>query len=224
MVYAVMLELGLNGTELRQVPAGGVLRDRPGHGGRPGLIFAPFTLRYGAVRRRRAAVAMVVLPWLTPRFFRAFGGRPSELEAKYLLLVLFGLGGARDMGGQRSRAARLPDRHGAGRHRGQGSRADPPAAHADLRPADAVLLHPGRARSCRCQRLVAAPAAVLGLLLAKLVDQDHRRLAGRAPVPLPAHRGGVHDAAHVDRADLRQHLRAASASRTASSIRRSTPS
>src|SRR5690242_2063701 len=34
---------------------------------------------------------MAVLPWLT-RFFRRFGGRPSELEAKYLLLVLFGLG------------------------------------------------------------------------------------------------------------------------------------
>jgi len=34
-----------------------------------------------------------VLPWVTPRFFQAFGGRPSELEAKYLLLVLFGLGG-----------------------------------------------------------------------------------------------------------------------------------
>jgi hypothetical protein len=30
---------------------------------------------------------------MTPRFFRAFGGRPSELEAKYLLLVLFALGG-----------------------------------------------------------------------------------------------------------------------------------
>src|SRR6202140_2170876 len=28
-----------------------------------------------------------------PRFFRSFGGRPSELEAKFLLLVLFGLGG-----------------------------------------------------------------------------------------------------------------------------------
>jgi Kef-type K+ transport system membrane component KefB len=33
-----------------------------------------------------------VLPWLTPRFFRKYGGRPSELEAKYLLLLLFGLG------------------------------------------------------------------------------------------------------------------------------------
>ena len=33
-----------------------------------------------------------VLPWLTPRFFRLYGNRPSELEAKFLLLCLFGLG------------------------------------------------------------------------------------------------------------------------------------
>ena len=32
------------------------------------------------------------MPWLTPRFFRRYGGRPSEVEAKYLLLCLFGLG------------------------------------------------------------------------------------------------------------------------------------
>jgi len=37
------------------------------------------------------AVAFAVLPWLTPRFFRRFGARPSELEAKYLLFCLFGL-------------------------------------------------------------------------------------------------------------------------------------
>ena len=29
---------------------------------------------------------------ITPRFFARYGGRPSELEAKFLLLVLFGLG------------------------------------------------------------------------------------------------------------------------------------
>jgi Kef-type K+ transport system membrane component KefB len=29
---------------------------------------------------------------VTPRFFKRYGGRPSELEAKYLLLCLFGMG------------------------------------------------------------------------------------------------------------------------------------
>jgi Kef-type K+ transport system membrane component KefB len=36
--------------------------------------------------------ACLALPWITPRFFRRYGGRASEIEAKYLLLALFGLG------------------------------------------------------------------------------------------------------------------------------------
>ena len=37
-------------------------------------------------------VVFVILPWLTPRFFRLYGGRPSELETKFLLLCLLGMG------------------------------------------------------------------------------------------------------------------------------------
>src|SRR5881409_3382353 len=59
-------------------------------------------LRDGSRHRDRAGIAIcagvtlivvAILPWATPRFFRAYGGRPSELEAKFLLLVLFALGG-----------------------------------------------------------------------------------------------------------------------------------
>jgi Kef-type K+ transport system membrane component KefB len=57
-----------------------------------GLIFAPFTYRT-LIFAVGGGLVIGVLPWVTPRFFRAFGGRPSELEAKYLLLVLFALGG-----------------------------------------------------------------------------------------------------------------------------------
>jgi Kef-type K+ transport system membrane component KefB len=39
-----------------------------------------------------SVAAFAILPWLTPRFFKWFGGRPSELEAKFLLLCMFGLG------------------------------------------------------------------------------------------------------------------------------------
>lgn len=38
------------------------------------------------------ATLVFVLPWLPPRFFRRYGNRPSELEAKFLMLCLFGLG------------------------------------------------------------------------------------------------------------------------------------
>ena len=57
-----------------------------------GFIFSPFTWKTGAFFGG-ASVVFVVLPFITPRFFRRYGGRPSELEAKFLLLVLFGLGG-----------------------------------------------------------------------------------------------------------------------------------
>jgi hypothetical protein len=33
----------------------------------------------------------ILLPLVTPRFFRKYGGRVSELEAKYILLLLFGM-------------------------------------------------------------------------------------------------------------------------------------
>jgi Kef-type K+ transport system membrane component KefB len=34
----------------------------------------------------------LILPWLTPRFFKLYGNRPSELETKFLLLCLLGMG------------------------------------------------------------------------------------------------------------------------------------
>ena len=57
-----------------------------------GLIFAPFTLRT-VIFVAISIVAFILPPFLTPRFFRKYGGRVSEFEAKYLLLLLFGLGG-----------------------------------------------------------------------------------------------------------------------------------
>jgi len=91
VVYAVMLELGLNSTDFGKALLAACFVTDLGTVLALGLIFAPFTLRTLAFAAT-GAVAVVVLPWLTPRFFRSFGGRPSELEAKFLLLILFGLG------------------------------------------------------------------------------------------------------------------------------------
>jgi Kef-type K+ transport system membrane component KefB len=91
VVYAVMLELGLNSTNFGKALLAACFVTDLGTVLALGLIFAPFSLRTVAFVGVGAG-AMVVLPWLTPRFFRVFGGRPSELEAKFLLLVLFGLG------------------------------------------------------------------------------------------------------------------------------------
>jgi glutathione-regulated potassium-efflux system ancillary protein KefC len=56
-----------------------------------GLIFAPFTIKT-VIFISVSIVIFAVLLYITPRFFKKYGNRPSELEAKYLLLILFGLG------------------------------------------------------------------------------------------------------------------------------------
>lgn len=91
VVYAVMLESGLNRTNYGKVVLAACFINDLATVLALGLIFSPFTwktLVFAVV----SIVAFAILPWLTPRFFRAYGGRPSELEAKYLLLCLFGLG------------------------------------------------------------------------------------------------------------------------------------
>jgi Kef-type K+ transport system membrane component KefB len=92
VVYAVMLELGLNRTIYGKAILASCFVNDLGTVIALGLIFAPFTART-AVFVGSSMVAFVVLPWLTPWFFRRYGNRPSELEAKFLLLTLFGLGG-----------------------------------------------------------------------------------------------------------------------------------
>ena len=91
VVYAVMLEFGFNTTDYGKTVLAACFITDLGTVVGLGLIFAPFTLKtllfVGAM-----LVLAFVLPWLTPRFFKRYGGRPSELEAKYLLLCLFGMG------------------------------------------------------------------------------------------------------------------------------------
>jgi len=91
VVYAVMLELGLNKTDFGKSMLAACFINDLGTVIALGLIFAPFsyrTLVFVAV----SVVVFGVLPWLTPRFFKWYGNRPSELEAKYLLFLLFGMG------------------------------------------------------------------------------------------------------------------------------------
>jgi glutathione-regulated potassium-efflux system ancillary protein KefC len=91
VVYAVMLEFGLNRTEYGKTVLGACFVNDLVTVLALGLIFAPFTVRT-MIFVSGSLVAFTVLPWLTPRFFRWYGGRPSELEAKFLLLILFALG------------------------------------------------------------------------------------------------------------------------------------
>lgn len=90
VVYAVMLESGLNRTEFGKTLLAACFINDLATVLALGLIFSPFTWKT-LVFAAGSVLTFGVLPWLTPRFFKRFGGRPSELEAKYLLLSLFGL-------------------------------------------------------------------------------------------------------------------------------------
>jgi Kef-type K+ transport system membrane component KefB len=92
VVYAVMLETGFNETDFGKGILAACFVNDLGTVIALGLIFAPFTVRT-LIFIGVALVVFAILPFLTPWFFRKYGGRVSELEAKYLLLLLFGLGG-----------------------------------------------------------------------------------------------------------------------------------
>jgi Kef-type K+ transport system membrane component KefB len=91
VVYAVMLEFGLNRTDYGKTVLAACFVTDLATVVALGFLFAPFSARTLVFLGVGAAV-FFVLPWLTPRFFRRFGGRPSELEAKFLMLCLFGMG------------------------------------------------------------------------------------------------------------------------------------
>jgi glutathione-regulated potassium-efflux system ancillary protein KefC len=91
VVYAVMIESGLNKTEYGKTVLAACFINDLGTVLALGFIFAPFTLKtliFAVV----AIAVFAVLPWLTPRFFRLYGNRPSELETKFLLLCLLAMG------------------------------------------------------------------------------------------------------------------------------------
>jgi glutathione-regulated potassium-efflux system ancillary protein KefC len=92
VVYAVMLELGFNTTEYGKCILAACFVNDLGTVIALGLIFSPFTVKT-LIFVGVSGVVFAVLPFLTPRFFRKYGGRVSELEAKYILFLLFALGG-----------------------------------------------------------------------------------------------------------------------------------
>jgi Kef-type K+ transport system membrane component KefB len=91
VVYAVMLEFGLNRTYYGKVVLAACFVNDLATVLALGFKFSPFTIKT-LVFAGGSAATFVILPWIVPRFFRRYGGRPSELETKFLLLAMFGLG------------------------------------------------------------------------------------------------------------------------------------
>ena len=91
VVYAVMIEFGFNTTDYGKTVLAACFITDLGTVIALGLLFAPFTLKT-VLFVAGLGVAAFALPRVTARFFRRFGGRPSEIEAKFLLVCLFALG------------------------------------------------------------------------------------------------------------------------------------
>jgi Kef-type K+ transport system membrane component KefB len=87
-----MLETGLNTTTFGKTVLAGCFINDLGTVLALGLIFAPFTMKT-LIFVGVSILVFILLPYVTPRFFKKYGGRPSEMEAKFLLLCLFGMGG-----------------------------------------------------------------------------------------------------------------------------------
>jgi Kef-type K+ transport system membrane component KefB len=92
VVYAVMVETGLNKTELGKIILAACFVTDLGTVLALGIVFANFNLWLLGFAVATVAVA-VVLPRFAPWFFVKVGHRVSEPQTKLVLLVLFVLGG-----------------------------------------------------------------------------------------------------------------------------------
>lgn len=90
VVYAVMLEFGLNTTSYGKTVLAACFITDLATVAALGLMFSPFTLST-VVLVVVLAVAVPFLPRLLKIVFTRLGGRPSEIEAKVILTVLFAL-------------------------------------------------------------------------------------------------------------------------------------
>jgi Kef-type K+ transport system membrane component KefB len=92
VVYAVMVETGLNKTELGKIILAACFITDLGTVLALGIVFASFTIWLLAFAAATIVVALM-LPHFAPWFFASVGRRVSEPDIKFLLLVLFALGG-----------------------------------------------------------------------------------------------------------------------------------
>jgi Kef-type K+ transport system membrane component KefB len=92
VVFAVMVETGFNRTEMGKVILAACFINDIGTVLALGLIFANYN-GWLALFVVATALAMWLLPKFVPWFFKLVGNRVSEPETKFVLLVLFVLGG-----------------------------------------------------------------------------------------------------------------------------------
>lgn len=98
VVYAVMVETGLNRTEIGKLILAACFINDLGTVVALGIIFANYNIDL-AVFIGVTIVVLALLPRLTKFVINHWGGRVSEPEVKFLFLILFGLGGFASIAG-----------------------------------------------------------------------------------------------------------------------------
>jgi len=91
VVYAVLLETGLNRTELGKLILAACFITDLGTVLALGVLFANYNL-WLALFAGVTITALAFLPCVAGWFFRVYGGQVSELETRLLFAILFGLG------------------------------------------------------------------------------------------------------------------------------------
>ena len=92
VVYAVMVETGLNNTEIGKIILAACFVNDLGTVLALGILFANYNV-WLALFAAVTALTMWILPHFVPWFFAKVGNRVSEPETKFIFLVLFLLGG-----------------------------------------------------------------------------------------------------------------------------------
>ena len=113
VVYAVLVETGLNRTEIGKIILAACFVNDLGTVLALGLIFANYNIwlvAFGAA----TAVCLWFLPRFSPWFFNKVGHRVSEPETKFIALILFLLGGMGSIAGSEAVLPAYLCRHGAG--------------------------------------------------------------------------------------------------------------
>lgn len=91
VVYAVMLETGLNKTEFGKGILGACFINDLGTVIALGLMFSPFTYKT-LVFVLASGVVLALLPFVTHQITRLYAYRTAAIRTKWVMLVLFGLG------------------------------------------------------------------------------------------------------------------------------------
>jgi Kef-type K+ transport system membrane component KefB len=92
VVYAVMVETGFNRAEIGKIILAGCFINDIGTVVALGIVFANYNV-WLLLFVLATALALWLVPKVVPWFFGRYGGRVSEPEIKFVLLVLFLLGG-----------------------------------------------------------------------------------------------------------------------------------